>query len=95
MCGSTFDAGRGFFAAVFRPPLLRAAAMKGSNADLGRRFAHALPSLRTADLPAAAVTSDFKANNLVYTSTGPVMVDPDNGGVEPRLLDLALAVRQR
>jgi len=60
-------------------------------ADLGRRFADALPSLRTAELPAAAVSSDFKANNLVYTSTGPVMVDPDNAGVEPRLLDLALA----
>ena len=61
-------------------------------ADLGRRYSQNLPSLRAAELPTAAVSSDFKANNLVYTATGPVMVDPDNGGLEPRLLDLALAV---
>jgi len=51
-----------------------------------------LPALRRAGLPSVGVSSDFKANNLVYTSTGPVLVDPDNGGLEPRLLDLALAV---
>jgi len=51
-----------------------------------------LPALRRADLPSVGVSSDFKANNLVYTSTGPVLVDPDNGGLEPRLFDLALAV---
>jgi Ser/Thr protein kinase RdoA (MazF antagonist) len=28
----------------------------------------------------------------VFTPTGPVLVDPDNGGIEPRLFDLALAV---
>lgn len=56
----------------------------------------ALPLLRTADeasaLPRAAVSSDFKANNLVFNDDEPVLVDPDNGGFEPRLLDLALSV---
>jgi hypothetical protein len=51
-----------------------------------------LPALRAADLPATGVTSDFKANNLIFTASGPVLVDPDNGGLEPRLFDLALAV---
>ena len=51
-----------------------------------------LPALRVADVPSVGVSSDFKANNLVYASTGPVLVDPDNGGLEPRVFDLALAV---
>jgi hypothetical protein len=51
-----------------------------------------LPALRAADLPHAGVSSDFKANNLVFTAAGPVLVDPDNGGLEPRMFDLALAV---
>jgi thiamine kinase-like enzyme len=38
------------------------------------------------------VSSDFKANNLVWAARGPVLVDPDNAGREPRLLDLALAL---
>jgi hypothetical protein len=61
-----------------------------SRADRWR--ARSLPALRAADLPAVGVRSDFKANNLVFTRAGPVLVDPDNGGFEPRLFDLALAV---
>jgi spectinomycin phosphotransferase len=51
-----------------------------------------LPALRSADLLHVGVSSDFKASNLVFGPEGPVLVDPDNGGCEPRLFDLALAV---
>lgn len=44
---------------------------------------------RDAELPRTGVSSDFKASNLVFASRGPVLVDPDNGGFEPRLFDLA------
>ncbi|QFG69999.1 phosphotransferase enzyme family protein [Ornithinimicrobium pratense] len=61
-----------------------------------RWWTTALPGLRDADnaapLPRAGVTSDYKASNLVFVDTEPVLVDPDNGGVEPRILDLALAL---
>lgn len=61
-----------------------------------RWFETALPALRATDastpLPRAAVSSDFKAANLVYVDGTPVMVDPDNGGLEPRLFNLALAL---
>jgi Ser/Thr protein kinase RdoA (MazF antagonist) len=51
-----------------------------------------LPPLRDADLPRFEASADWKANNLVYAPSGPVLVDPDNGEYLPRLLDLALAV---
>jgi hypothetical protein len=61
--------------------------------SLADRWMHtSLPALRAADLPVTGVSSDYKANNLVFTAPGPVLVDPDNGGLEPRLFDLALAV---
>ncbi|MFE5775705.1 phosphotransferase enzyme family protein [Brachybacterium sp. NPDC056505] len=47
---------------------------------------------RDEELPRCGVSSDFKASNLVFASRGPVLVDPDNGGVEPRLFDLAEAL---
>jgi spectinomycin phosphotransferase len=50
-----------------------------------------LPPIRDAQLPLANASMDFKANNLVYTTGGPVLVDPDNGDLAPRLLDLAQA----
>ncbi len=60
-------------------------------------WARSLPLLRTADeampLPRTGVSSDYKANNLVFNQSGrPTLVDPDNGGLEPRLFDLAMAV---
>ncbi len=59
---------------------------------VGTRFeAELLPAIRDAGLPIVAATVDYKANNLVYTATGPVLIDPDNGERLPRLLDLALA----
>ena len=61
-----------------------------------RCWSTALPALRAADhadpLPRAGVSSDCKAGNLVFVDAMPVLVDPDNGGVEPRIFDLALAV---
>ena len=64
--------------------------------DLGRRwFERVHPALRAADaedpLPRTGVSSDFKAGNVVMAESGPVLVDPDNGGCEPRLFDLAMA----
>ncbi|MEJ5915287.1 phosphotransferase enzyme family protein [Pseudokineococcus sp. 1T1Z-3] len=47
---------------------------------------------RAGRLPSIPVTSDVKAGNYRFAPTGPVMLDPDNAGVEPRVLDLALAV---
>lgn len=60
---------------------------------LADRWARQLPTLQAAPLPSVGVSSDFKAVNLVWPDGGgPVLVDPDNGGCEPRLFDLALAV---
>jgi Ser/Thr protein kinase RdoA (MazF antagonist) len=50
-----------------------------------------LPAVRDAGLPVVNGSLDYKANNLVFTASGPVLVDPDNGDLAPRLLDLALA----
>lgn len=61
-----------------------------------RWWTTSLPALRAAEaedaLPRAGVTSDYKAANAVFGEDGPVLVDPDNGGWEPRLFDLAMAV---
>jgi spectinomycin phosphotransferase len=60
--------------------------------DLATRcMAELVPPIRDARLPYANSSMDYKANNLVYTVDGPVMVDPDNGAFAPRLLDLAQA----
>lgn len=71
----------------------------GGSAETVRRLGarwwnESLPLLREHDhdLVRCGVSSDYKANNLVFTDDGPVLVDPDNGGLEPRLFDLALAV---
>ncbi len=60
-----------------------------------RWWGSALPALRAADaageLPRTGVSSDYKAANVVISEAGPVLVDPDNGGHEPRLFDLAMA----
>jgi Ser/Thr protein kinase RdoA (MazF antagonist) len=50
-----------------------------------------LPTIRSAALPTASVSLDYKANNLVYTGSGPVFIDPDNAEHAVRLLDLANA----
>ena len=50
-----------------------------------------LPAIRDSALPFIAGTTDFKAGNLVYTATGPVLIDPDNADYLPRVLDLAIA----
>lgn len=76
-------------------PAERAAAADASITALGARwFERSWPALRAADpdLPRTGVSSDWKAANLVFRPGGAVLVDPDNGGVEPRLLDLALAL---
>lgn len=70
------------------------AALAGLTALADRWWEHSWPALRArdAELPRTGVSSDYKASNVVFTPTGPVLVDPDNGGVEPRLLDLAMAL---
>ena len=54
-----------------------------------------MPTLKAADaageLPRTGVSSDYKAANVVIAEDGPTLVDPDNGGKEPRLFDLAMA----
>ncbi len=58
---------------------------------LARRWSeqHMVLQARDADLPRCGLSSDFKANNLVWAAAVPTLVDPDNGGVEPRLFELA------
>ncbi len=53
-----------------------------------------LPAIRHGDLPTVGAVMDYKANNLIYTVDGPVLIDPDNADLAPRLLDLALAAMQ-
>lgn len=62
-----------------------------------RWWSESLPALEQADdddpLPRVAASCGYRADNLVYDADGhPTLIDPDNGGYEPRLLDLALAV---
>lgn len=67
-----------------------------------RWWSTAFPQLHAEDtadqLPRAGVPGDYKASNLVFIEerergpSEPVLVDPDNGGIEPRIFDLALAV---
>lgn len=62
-----------------------------------RWWTNSLPRLRAADstmaLPRRGVSSDYKATNLVFNQAGtPTLIDPDNGGLEPRLFDLAMTV---
>ena len=61
--------------------------------DLAARLeTELLPTMRAGTLPWCEASADWKANNLVYTPDGPVLVDPDNAEYLPRPLDLALAV---
>ena len=65
----------------------------GALQALVRRFpTEVLPVIRDAGLPVVDASLDYKANNLVHTGGGPVLVDPDNSKRLPRLLDLGLAV---
>lgn len=63
---------------------------------LERWWHNALPTLRAADaaepLPRTGVSSDFRSTNIIRSGAAFVLVDPDNGGCEPRLFDLAMAV---
>ncbi|NED96327.1 aminoglycoside phosphotransferase family protein [Phytoactinopolyspora alkaliphila] len=63
--------------------------------ELVARFPAAiLPRVRDAGLPECTIVTDYKANNLIYTAEGPVLVDPDNADHGPRLFDLAFAALQ-
>ncbi|MEZ0107469.1 Ser/Thr protein kinase RdoA (MazF antagonist) [Catenulispora sp. EB89] len=55
-------------------------------------MAETLPPIRDAGLPVVVASMDFRANNLVYTPDGPILIDPDNAETAARILDLALAV---
>jgi Ser/Thr protein kinase RdoA (MazF antagonist) len=50
-----------------------------------------VPALRDPELPVVSVCADFKADNLVYTVDGPVLVDPESAVRASRIYDLALA----
>ena len=56
-----------------------------------RYFQQVSPRIATTRLPVTNCSYDYKASNLVYHHTGPVLVDPDNGGRIPRAYDLAIA----
>ncbi|MFF0739162.1 phosphotransferase enzyme family protein [Streptomyces sp. NPDC004111] len=74
-------------------PDLNGSALPRLTAWLNDFRSETLPPIRDARLPTAAVSMDFRANNLVYDADGvPTLIDPDNAEVAVRLLDLALAV---
>jgi spectinomycin phosphotransferase len=54
-------------------------------------FQNASPRMATTRLPVTNCSYDYKASNLIYHKSGPVLVDPDNGGRIPRAYDLAIA----
>lgn len=56
-----------------------------------RYFQQASPRLAATHLPVTNCSWDYKASNLVYPESSPVLVDPDNGGRIPRAYDLAIA----
>ena len=56
-----------------------------------RYFQHAAPRMAETALPVTNCSWDYKASNLIYHPTGPVLIDPDNGGRVPRTYDLAIA----
>ena len=56
-----------------------------------RYFQHVSPRMVNTRLPVTNCSYDYKASNLVYHQTGPILVDPDNGGRIPRAYDLAIA----
>lgn len=56
-----------------------------------RYFQQVSPRMVNTRLPMTNCSYDYKASNLVYHQTGPVLVDPDNGGRIPRAYDLAIA----
>jgi Ser/Thr protein kinase RdoA (MazF antagonist) len=64
----------------------------GRTAPWHRTFmAQTLTAIRETALPFVIGSTDFRASNLVYNPTGPVLVDPDNADYLPRILDLAIA----
>ena len=56
-----------------------------------RYFQQVSPRMVDTRLPVTNCSYDYKASNLVYHQTGPVLIDPDNGGRIPRAYDLAIA----
>lgn len=54
---------------------------------------HRFLELREVELPMVDASWDYKANNLVYKKDGqPFIIDLDNSGRIPRIMDLALAL---
>ncbi|WBW96593.1 phosphotransferase enzyme family protein [Oceanirhabdus sp. W0125-5] len=50
-------------------------------------------NIQERELPMVDCSWDYKGNNLVYSEEGiPTLIDPDNGGYVPRIIDLALAL---
>lgn len=70
--------------------------LEAVEALLHRWWNTALPALKAAEerepLPRAALSSDYRSTNIIYRDGEVVLVDPDNGGVEPRLYELAMAL---
>lgn len=56
-----------------------------------RYFERASPRMAATVLPMTNCSWDYKASNLIYHNTGPVLIDPDNGARIPRAYDLAIA----
>ncbi|MCS1350381.1 phosphotransferase enzyme family protein [Mechercharimyces sp. CAU 1602] len=64
-----------------------------SIADKIEKFLSAgLACLPHEDLPIVTASRDYKASNIIFTKDEkPTLIDPDNGGMIPRIVDLAIA----
>ncbi|WP_081828946.1 aminoglycoside phosphotransferase family protein [Geomicrobium sp. JCM 19037] len=63
--------------------------------QLEQTFAAAVDAqdeLGNAPLKYVLTPHDYKANNLLYTDSSPVLIDPDNAGYVPAIFDLALVL---
>ncbi|OEH91120.1 phosphotransferase enzyme family protein [Bacillus solimangrovi] len=67
-------------------------AFKDLSKEINRLIETSFQSIKDIPLPYVDASWDYKANNLVFSEQGLVLIDPDNAGSVPRVFDLALAL---
>lgn len=70
-----------------RPPGIARQVLARNDAWHRTFMTSTLPAIRDSALPFISDTTDFQADNLVYTAAGPVLVDPDNADYPRRVAD--------
>ncbi|MEI5909467.1 phosphotransferase [Bacillus spongiae] len=67
-------------------------AFKQLSKEIKRLLENSFENLKDITIPYVDASWDYKANNLIYSEEGLVLIDPDNAGSIPRIFDLALAL---